>query len=182
MLYVYVRRLPNHTLYEIHGAPRAVMHLGQAAGLALAVSGARRVGFKRITGIESLRAWLQGGAVAAEPEAQGPAPDEKGHLDVGGPFRYTRHPLNLSPLPVFWLWPRMTTNLLAFNLVATVYLILGSRHEEARLLAAYGDPYARYRQSGVPFYFPGLGRNRETVTRLPHMTSQTAGARSYQRG
>ncbi len=154
MLYAYARRLPNQTLYEVHGAPRVLMHAGQAAGLALAVSGARRVGMGRITGIDSFRAWLHDESIPPEPEAQGPAPDDQGRLDDGGPFRHTRHPLNLSPLPVFWLWPRMTTNLLAFNLVATAYLVLGSRHEEARLLAAYGDRYKRYQQSGVPFYFP----------------------------
>jgi hypothetical protein len=52
----------------------------------------------------------------------------------------------------------MTVKLLAFNLAATVYLIVGSWHEEARLRAAYGRPYERYRDSGTPFYWPRLGQ------------------------
>jgi hypothetical protein len=57
-------------------------------------------------------------------------------------------------LGVLWLNPRMTTNLLAFDLAASVYLIVGSMHEEARLKAAYGDAYVDFQRSGVPFYFP----------------------------
>ncbi len=48
----------------------------------------------------------------------------------------------------------MTVRLLAFNAVATLYLVVGSIHEERRLLAAYGPAYAAYRRSGVPFYLP----------------------------
>ena len=52
----------------------------------------------------------------------------------------------------------MTTNLLAFNGVTTVDALLGSMHEERRLLQAYGPRYADYRASGVPFYLPSPPR------------------------
>jgi protein-S-isoprenylcysteine O-methyltransferase Ste14 len=48
----------------------------------------------------------------------------------------------------------MTTSLLAFNIAATAYLVLGSGHEEARLREAFGHEYDHYRRSGVPFYIP----------------------------
>jgi protein-S-isoprenylcysteine O-methyltransferase Ste14 len=48
----------------------------------------------------------------------------------------------------------MTTSLFAFNAAATVYLIIGSKHEESRLREAYGESYDAYRESGVPFYLP----------------------------
>jgi methanethiol S-methyltransferase len=57
-------------------------------------------------------------------------------------------------LPILWLNPRMTTNLLAFNAAATIYLVIGSAHEEARLRNAYGANYIAYQQSEVPFYVP----------------------------
>ena len=50
---------------------------------------------------------------------------------------------------VFWLNPRMTTRLLAFNLVMTAYVVLGSVHAEAHLLRFYGDAYRGY-QEQVP--------------------------------
>jgi methanethiol S-methyltransferase len=75
-------------------------------------------------------------------------------MRIAGPFRWSRHPLNFWPLPILWLHPRMTTNLLAFNAAATIYLVIGSVHEEARLRNAYGTDYIAYQQSEVPFYLP----------------------------
>jgi hypothetical protein len=112
------------------------------------------VGIRRITGLDSLLAWLGDGPVPPEPEAQGPALDAEGRRHALGPFARSRHPLNFAPLPVLWLWPRMTTSLLAFNTAATIYFVIGSLHEEARLRDAYGDDYDAYRTSGVPFYVP----------------------------
>jgi protein-S-isoprenylcysteine O-methyltransferase Ste14 len=154
-LAAYVRRLPDRELYRVHGPMAALMRGGQFAGLAYMAWAAREVGLRRITGLAGLEAWAAGaGEVPREAEAQGPSPDADGRMRAVGPFRHSRHPLNLAPLSVFWLQPRMTANLLAFNLAATAYLVLGSRHEEQRLRAAYGRPYEEYLRSGVPFYLP----------------------------
>lgn len=150
-----VWRLPNRVLYHVEGALTALMRLGQAAGLGLAVYAAYEVGLGRILGLTSFLAWLsKEERVPAEPEAQGPSLDEAGRLHVDGPFRWMRHPLNFAPLLVFWLNPVMTVKLAAFNLAASLYLVLGSVHEEVRLRAAYGKEYEYYERSGVPFYLP----------------------------
>lgn len=157
-LLAYLARVPDRTLYHLRGVPAYLLHLGQAGGLVFATLAAREIGFDRVLGIRSLLDWLgRKRRVAPTPEAQGPAPREGGRgLNASGPFRLTRHPLNLSPLPVFWLTPHMTVKRLAFNLAGTLYLVLGSLHEESRLLAAYGDYYRRYQRSGVPFYLPKI--------------------------
>ena len=49
----------------------------------------------------------------------------------------------------------MTTNLVAFNLVATAHFLYGSLREERHLNQAYGAAYTEYQRSGVPFYLPG---------------------------
>jgi protein-S-isoprenylcysteine O-methyltransferase Ste14 len=163
LLAAYVRRQPGRELYRVEGPLAFLMHAVQAGAIVYATSAASQVGLRRITGLESLLAWLGDGPVPPEPEAQGPALDGEGRGRAAGPFAWSRHPLNFAPVPVFWLWPRMTTNLLAFNAAATAYLAVGSLHEEARLRDAFGDDYDAYRNSGVPFYLPapqrsGLGR------------------------
>jgi protein-S-isoprenylcysteine O-methyltransferase Ste14 len=155
-LVAYVGRLPDRRLYDARGVLAGLLRAGQLAGLAYAAAALREVGLGPFAGATSLAAWA--GArpqVPREPEGQGPAPaPQGGGLRTTGPFAWSRHPLNFAPLPVLWLNPHMTVNLAVFNAATTLYLIAGSRHEEARLAAAYGADYEAYRRSGVPFYWP----------------------------
>lgn len=157
-LTAYIRRQPGDELYQVRGPLAVLMHAGQIVGLLYAIPAAHQVGIPRILGWESFRAWLGEGPVPREPEAQGPALDGEGSTHAAGPFVWNRHPLNFVPVPIFWLWPRMTTNLLAFNAAATAYLVLGSLHEESRLQRTYGERYEAYQRSGIPFYVPRPGR------------------------
>lgn len=164
LLAAYIRRQPSRELYRIEGPAAVVMHAIQAGSLVYATAAAGQVGIRRILGLESFVAWLGDGPVPPEPEAQGPALDSEGRRHLLGPFAWSRHPLNFAPLPIFWLWPRMTTSLLAFNTAATVYLVIGSLHEEARLREAFDDEYDAYLSSGVPFYVPGPERGGLELT------------------
>ena len=105
-----------------------------------------------LSGIDNLLAVVAGTSPWPIPAAQGPEAAIDGALRIRGPFTITRHPLNLAPLAPFWLTPHMTTRRLTFNVVATAYLIVGSIHEEKRLLRQYGDRYETYRNGDVPFY------------------------------
>lgn len=157
-LLLYGARLPAHTVYRVRGPGAALLRAGQAAGLVWAGAAAREVGVARLVGLSNLWAWMRGRELPPGPAAQGPEGDARGRLRVDGPFLLTRHPLNLAPLPVFWLTPHLTTRRLAFNLVGTAYMVIGSLHEEARLRDTYGEEYERYRRSGIPFYLPRPGR------------------------
>ena len=154
LLGAYAWRQPNRPLYRVRGPLAALMHAGQVVAVLYATWAARQVGLRRITGLQSFWAWLRGHQPPPEPEAQGPALDPEGRSNPVGPFAWSRHPLNFVPVPIFWLWPRMSTNLLAYNIAMTVYLMLGSIHEEARLRKTFGADYEAYQASGVPFYVP----------------------------
>jgi steroid 5-alpha reductase family enzyme len=128
---------------------------GQVLALCHLYTGAREVGLLRITGVDSMLLGMRGIAVPDAPVAQGPEADiVTGTLSAGGPFRWSRHPLNFWAVPLFWLTPKLTTGRLAFNILATLYLVLGSWHEELRLHQAYGRRYRAYERSGVPFFLP----------------------------
>lgn len=174
-LFFYIARLPTRTVYRIEGGAARLLRIGQAAGVLWAAWAAWEVGLSGMSGLRSLSAWRARGPVPPEPEAQGPVLAADGEMRVAGPFRITRHPLNLAPVPVFWLAPHLTTRRLAFNLAATAYLVLGSLHEESRLYSAYGAAYARYMESGVPFYWPALLHVADRV-RLKRPRRERAGA------
>lgn len=145
-LTAYIAAQPKRTLYELHGVPAAALRIGQWSGVLFAVAAARATGVTMLAGLET--------KPPSVPAAQGPELHHDGALRVEGPFTIVRHPLNLAPLAPFWLTPHMTTRRLAFNCIATLYLVAGSLHEEQRLLAQYGDAYRQYQESGVPFYIP----------------------------
>lgn len=78
-------------------------------------------------------------------------------LVVHGLYRWVRHPLYTAGLLLIWLTPVMTSSVLAFNLALTLYVLVGSRLEERRLLAEFGAAYQDYQQrvpSLLPFRLP----------------------------
>lgn len=155
VLWTYTRRIPDRELYCVRGRGRWMMYAAQVAGLGYLAASVGAVGLDALSGIKPLRTWLRGDEIVPpECEAQGPRLDEAGNLQVLGPFRWSRHPLNFAPMALLWLMPRMTVKLAAFNAVASLYFYLGSRHEEARLEQVYGEVYSRYQKSGCPFYLP----------------------------
>lgn len=155
-LFWYGMSLPDREIYRVRGAAAWLMRLVQFYFLLFLLDGARQIGFLNFAGIPNLASWITGQpAIPREPEGQGPALEKSGRIKAGGPFRFTRHPLNFGMLPILWLMPRMTVNLATFNLITTAYLILGSMHEEKRLGEVYGRAYEDYRKSGVNFFLPG---------------------------
>lgn len=144
---VYVRRLPDRPLYVIRGAPRALMLAGQAACAAAVLVCAREIGIGRFSGIAQALDLVRGTAVRPTPPVQHPLPRGEGALGWGGPYRVSRHPLNLLFGLGYWLSPVMTRKWAAFGAAGTLYLVLGSLHEERRLRRAYGERFSRYRES-----------------------------------
>lgn len=100
-----------------------------------------------IAGIITLRAFIdapQRFKIRAQLSA--PKTPEAGSLNIHGIYRWVRDPFLFSGLIVMVLTPFMTVNLLVIYFVATIYLYLGSRHWETRLVAQFGDEYREYQK------------------------------------
>ena len=80
-------------------------------------------------------------------------------LVVSGLYLWVRHPLYTCVLLFIWLSPSMSLNLLAFNLCATLYILIGIQFEERKLLAEFGENYSNYCKS-TSMLIPGLVFNR----------------------
>jgi protein-S-isoprenylcysteine O-methyltransferase Ste14 len=70
--------------------------------------------------------------------------------------RYVRHPW--YSLGLLYLWTRdLNAGWLAASIAITIYLVIGSRLEERKLAAQFGEPYRRY-LARVPGLIPLPGR------------------------
>ena len=147
----YCARLSDQPLWRAPKPLGLVFNAFRFAILIAMYSATRQAGFARISGFHSMAAWSRGDEfVPAEPEAQGPALDRP----ISGAFRFTRHPLNILSIPLIWLAPSVSRNRFVFNSAATLYFLLGSLHEEARLRSANPESYRAYQQQ---VRFLGMG-------------------------
>lgn len=78
--------------------------------------------------------------------------DEQPPMSLSLAHRFVRHPWYFFGLVIVWT-REMNAALLLSAVVLTLYLLIGSRQEEKKLLACYGAQYRSY-QSAVPGLIP----------------------------
>lgn len=148
-----LRHLPDRDLYRLGRPWSLLLRAAQAGAFGIALDANIRTGLGRMTGISGVWEWLHGERPIDSNPAQGPQLEGDRAYHTGGSFQWTRHPNNLVPFLIFILNPVMTVRFLTFTALSTLYLVLGSVHEERRLQAVYGKRYDRYR-AGKSFYLP----------------------------
>jgi len=136
-----VRLLPDRRLYTVAAPWRWVMVGGQVAAVAGMVWAVLKTGPSYFLGLSQL--------LARQSTA--------GKLQVQGFYCRVRHPLYLLAILFIWLTPAMSVNLLTLYALITLYFVVGSVHEESRLIAEFGDAYRDYQQQ-VPRLIPRPGR------------------------
>lgn len=67
-------------------------------------------------------------------------------LQIGGPYRFVRHPLYLGWLLIVFGAGHMTGDRATFAAVTTTYLMIAMPWEERALERTFGTDYARYKQ------------------------------------
>jgi protein-S-isoprenylcysteine O-methyltransferase Ste14 len=71
-------------------------------------------------------------------------------------YKIVRHPMMTGVLIALWCAPVLTSGRLLFNITMTLYILLGTKHEEKTLVADLGEKYEDYRET-TPMLIPGLG-------------------------
>lgn len=79
------------------------------------------------------------------------------HFTVRGPYRWVRHPLYLFCILMIWSCPDLTADRLLFNLLWSVWIVVGTVLEERDLVAQFGEDYEAYRAE-VPMLVPSTIR------------------------
>ncbi|QIG81345.1 methyltransferase family protein [Stakelama tenebrarum] len=105
-----------------------------------------------VLGVIALRSYRAGPFLGS---AQLRGEDDDGQpLAIDGLHRRMRHPLYTAAMLILWGLVRSDVSF-ATALWASLYFHVGSRFEERRLIARYGDVYRRYRRE-VPRFLPRL--------------------------
>jgi methanethiol S-methyltransferase len=113
-------------------------------------------------GVRSLQCFDPFGRLALEAGERGGAPPPPVFVAAGA-YRVVRHPLYLFMLVLIWSAPRFPTDQLLFNVLWTLWIVVGTKLEERDLVEEFGDTYRRYQES-VPMLVPALrtlGRRAE---------------------
>ena len=138
----YVRGLPEHTVYAIHGTWTWPLRGLQAIGLWMAWRALRPIDSLAFLGIREGK--------------EGP----DGFIETGI-YRHLRHPMYSGVILIMLAFPVQTHNGLNLYACVTLYFALGARLEERRLQRQY-PAYADYRRR-VPAFLP-----RIPVSRVRH--------------
>jgi protein-S-isoprenylcysteine O-methyltransferase Ste14 len=133
--------LPDSRLYRLDWPWLGLSLAVQGLGVWIVWRGLRATGVMAFLGL---------------PQALGQRPATPPRLVTEGVYALMRHPLYTGSLLTLWFMPLMTWNLLAFNLAATAYFILGARLEEAKLRAEFGTAYVDYTRR-TPMFIPRPG-------------------------
>ena len=97
------------------------------------------------------------------PSPEPSAPPVDGEFRTGGPLRYVRHPLYSLAFILLWSRP-LTDTALVTNIILCIYIVIGARLEEERLIARFGEEYRVYRtqvSAYFPIPWPGAGNKKK---------------------
>jgi protein-S-isoprenylcysteine O-methyltransferase Ste14 len=83
---------------------------------------------------------------------------------IQGPYLWVRHPLYFYMIVLIWSTPEVKSDRLLFNVLWTVWIVLGTYLEERDLVTEFGEKYRQY-QKTVPMLIPWrgpVGRERKS--------------------
>jgi len=83
----------------------------------------------------------------------GKNPDKLQKIIGRGPYRWSRHPIYLFVIILIWACPVLTMDRLLFNILWSVWIVIGTFLEDRDLHKEFGSQYLEY-SSRVPMLIP----------------------------
>ncbi|MDI6743684.1 MAG: isoprenylcysteine carboxylmethyltransferase family protein [Smithella sp.] len=74
-------------------------------------------------------------------------------ITARGPYRWSRHPIYLLLIMIIWACPVLTLDRLVFNILWSVWIVIGAYLEDRDLHREFGDQYSEYSRR-VPMLIP----------------------------
>jgi methanethiol S-methyltransferase len=131
----------DRILLQVHGLPGSIMHAFYLLAILGMCWGMWALSSFDIFGLDPILKNLGGKPSPPRP------------FTIRGPYRWVRHPLYLFMIVLFWSCPILTTDRLLFNILWTIWVIVGTVLEERDLVEDFGDAYRDY-QANVPMLLP----------------------------
>ncbi len=136
---------PSQTvLYEVSGTLRLLARAVSIVAIVGFSWGIRALGHFDTFGLDPIKAYLRGMTL------------RQSDFVVRGPYLWVRHPLYSFMLVLIWSTPDVNSDRLLFNVLWTLWVIIGSYLEEKDLVSEFGDRYRKY-QKTVPMLLPWRG-------------------------
>ncbi len=138
---------PPVTIFDLSTPFDIIVLIPQLAALAGIFWAFKYICVKEFLGISQIKRYFQKGYSSEL--------DEEMTLTIGGPYKYSRHPVYFFAIVFLMFRPTMDLFYLTFFVCIAVYFYVGSIYEEKKLVRHFGDIYLKYQKS-VPRIFPGL--------------------------
>jgi hypothetical protein len=140
--------------WQTSGPARWLLLGVQAAGVLLTIRSASRIDIWDLAGVRQARAAVSSPSPPQEPALSRVSGEPI--LEIGGPYRWVRHPIYFGWVLIVFAAPMMTANRLLFASISTLYLVIAIPFEERLLREEFGPAYAAY-QRGVRWrLLPGV--------------------------
>lgn len=93
----------------------------------------------------------------------GGSTDNTRPITARGPYRWSRHPIYLLVIVIIWACPVLTLDRLIFNVLWSIWIIIGTFLEDRDLHRKFGDRYREYSRRVsmlIPYRIPGIKQTR----------------------
>ncbi len=137
------QRLPGD-IYDVAPPPGWILYAVQLGGIVFMLRAAARLDVLYLAGVRQVQQ-----AYASRPSSATP-------LQISGSYQLVRHPIYLGWVLIVFATPRMTVDRLAFAVISTAYLMIGTLFEERALEREFGESYREYKQRVRWRFIPGV--------------------------